>query len=46
MWGRVRKWKGEKDRRMGAGEEGTGMEGTGVPLLQILIWVCHNKGPP
>jgi hypothetical protein len=41
--GRVRKWKGEKDRRMGAGEEGTGRE---VPLLQILIWVCHNKGPP
>jgi hypothetical protein len=29
VWGRVRKWKGEKDRRMGAGEEGTGREGTG-----------------
>jgi hypothetical protein len=27
---------------MGAGEEGTGREGTGVPLLQILIWVYHS----
>jgi hypothetical protein len=38
--------EGEKDRRMGAGEEGTGREGTRVTLLQILIWVCHNKGLP
>jgi hypothetical protein len=29
VWGRVRKWKGEKDRRMSAGEEGAGREGTG-----------------
>jgi hypothetical protein len=44
--GRVRKWKGGKDRGMGAGEEGTGRKGREVPLLKSLVWVCHNKGPP
>jgi hypothetical protein len=33
---RAKKWKGGKDRGMGAGEAGMRMEGTGGPLSQIL----------